>query len=125
MKFALAALFVIACAQPAFAAETCATGKTEFIAAVITTPENQIEVWINTRENWLERGALVDSYSEQQHEKVDAITDVVQLCNLAESQYEPCGPRKRDQLTIVDALEQQCVENDPEFQAWAENEIQQ
>lgn len=100
----------------------CADSKSEFLAAVLDVDGN-IEVWINTRENWDARGALVDSYTEAEAEKVDIITDAVKLCNLAESQYEPC----RDGRTVSQIkaeLKKACVEVDSDFQVWAEAEIE-
>jgi len=100
----------------------CADSKSEFLAAVLDV-EGRIEVWINTRENWDARGALVDSYSESEAEKVDKITDAVKLCNLAESQYEPCR-EGRSVSQIKAELKRACVQIDSDFQTWAEAEIE-
>jgi len=102
-------------------AASCNLEKSHFIAAVIES-ENEIEVWINTRAHWMSEGALTDSYSSKESRSVDKITDVLNLCNLAESTYSPCG-EGRSIKQIKKDLESVCVQIQPEFQTWAEKEI--
>lgn len=100
----------------------------EFIAAVVKNSEGQLEVWLNTRDEWNERGALTDSYVEDgQMERADQITEQANLCNLAESTYEPCESYQdipqRTQKEIMRELQALGVEIEPEFQAWAQAEV--
>ena len=104
-------------------------GLSEFIAAVVKTSEGNLEVWLNTRDVWEEKGALTDSYVEEgQMERADALTEEANLCNLMESTYEPCetgqGIPQRSQKQLMRELEALGVEIEPEFQKWAQEEIQ-
>lgn len=103
-------------------------GNSEFIAAVVVTPEGNMEVWLNTRETWEKEMRLTDSYVEDgQMERADAITDQTSLCNLMESTYEPCeagSEGARSQKQIMRDLEAVGVEIEPEFQAWAQHEVE-
>lgn len=104
-------------------------GLSEFIAAVVKTSEGNLEVWLNTRDVWEEKGALTDSYVEEgQMERADALTEEANLCNLMESTYEPCETGQdipqRSQKQLMRELEALGVEIEPEFQKWAQEEIQ-
>lgn len=119
-KFALSVFcFGLISSSPVMAG--CADNNSEFIAAVLDV-EGSIEVWINTREHWNKNGSLVDSYSRSEATKVNDIIDSVNLCNLAESQYSDCG-HERSVKQLKQELEQACVQIDPEFQRWAEDEV--
>jgi len=98
----------------------CEPGNTYYIAAILKT-EGNVEIWINTRDHWVKNKSLVDSYSAEEEIKVAKITDKLNLCNLAESQYELCKPG-RTILEVEGDLLAECVENDRDFQVWAENE---
>lgn len=103
-------------------------GNSEFIAAVVKTSEGQLEVWLNTRQEWKERGALTDSYVEDgQMERADQITEQANLCNLMESTYEPCESYQdipqRTQKEIMRELEALGVEVARDFQQWAQAEV--
>ncbi|NJL23898.1 MAG: hypothetical protein HC902_01050 [Calothrix sp. SM1_5_4] len=95
--------------------------KSKFIAAIVKSEEG-LEVWINTRAYWEERRVLIDSYSPEDGAEVEKIVDQTDLCNLSESQYQPCrGDRSIEQIAAD--LERAGVEVDRDFQAWAEREI--
>lgn len=105
----------------AFAIVELDFGHTKYIAAVLET-EAGIEVWINTRKFWNEEKTLIGSYSEEEAAEVEKIVEKSNLCNLAESQYEPCRPVKN--LKVVEiALMRAGIEIDSKFQSWAEKEI--
>lgn len=96
-------------------------GKSQLIAAVLEIDGN-FEIWINTRDNWNTRGSLVGSYTEEEQILIEQVTDKTNLCNLAESQYEPCRPG-RTKAQIVTELTLAGVPIDPGFQQWAEDEL--
>jgi len=96
-------------------------GNTKYIAAVLKV-DDQIEVWINTRAHWNEEGCLIDSYSSEDQKEIDEIKDIVGLCGLQESVYEPCrSGQSQDDITLL--LMSAGVEIDSDFQAWAQKEI--
>ena len=95
--------------------------NSNFIAAVLEVDGN-IEVWLNTRQHWNERGSLVSFYPEKLESEVELILDVVKLCSLQESIFEPCR-NDRDLAKIKTQLLRMGVMLEPDFQSWAEKEI--
>ncbi len=109
-------------------------GSERFTAAVIYADENKetMEVWLNTKEAWQEKGALTDGYYGEDNDVAEKIVDAVRLCNLAESQYEACKQgRTMDQIKTdlaavgVEVRMEECTSQDNEtsFQCWAQEEI--
>ncbi len=96
-------------------------GNTKFIAAVLET-EDGIEVWLNTRKHWVDKKSLISGYDEDDLVEVENVINQVNLCNLAESQYEPCSGN-RTSKEIKFQLMQVGVEIDSSFQAWAKTQI--
>lgn len=93
------------------------------IAAVVVIEEadEPIEVWINTREEWLTRGALIDNYDDKNRVLVEQITEKLNLCNLAESSYSPCRSN-RSVEELSKQLKDAGVEIPEDFQSWAQSE---
>lgn len=89
------------------------------ILAAFVEDEDGIEVWLNPKAYWKKHESLIDSYTENQEKLVAKIADKANLCNAAESIYEPCKAGRTLAQVKKDTLKAG-AEFDEGFQAWAE-----
>lgn len=89
------------------------------ILAAFVEDEDGIEVWLNPKTYWKKDQGLIESYTENQAKLVAKITDKANLCNAAESIYEPCKPGRTLAKVKADTLKAG-AQFDESFQAWAE-----
>ena len=95
--------------------------KPKILAAVVQV-EDGIEVWMVSEAFWKKhKESLQDSYSEEESEAVSAIADKAQLCNSAESVYEPCEEARTVAQIKKDVVKAGAV-NLKAMQKWAEEE---
>ncbi|MCB9091329.1 MAG: hypothetical protein H6621_10175 [Halobacteriovoraceae bacterium] len=99
-----------------------------FIYAICEREFGNLEVFINTLENWEQYGNLTDSYTKEERKLVVQITSDVTMCELAESTYEPCGkyegaPRNVMEAAL-DALDPELIQYHEEFQEFIGRECE-
>lgn len=102
--------------------QTRSLTATDLVAAVVQIPEGDIEVWFNSREEWLRDGSLSDGHEDGYYEVLERVVDEAGLCNSMEDTYTPCREGRSLEQIKAD-LARAGVSLDPDFQAWAEQEV--
>lgn len=119
MKLTLALLASLLLTTAASTSAFARSTMPPVMLAAFVEDEDGIEVWLNPKAYWKKHESLIDSYTENQQKLVTKIADKANLCNAAESMYEPCKAGRSLEQVKKDTLAAG-AEFDEKFQEWAE-----